>query len=64
MYTSTFSKHWDNIHGFTREEAEQKRDAVNKAHGVNQPNSKWNPAEIVSDHSRKDGFMVVINTKV
>ncbi|MBO4815609.1 MAG: hypothetical protein J5507_01380 [Clostridia bacterium] len=60
---SIFSKHWDQYHGFTMEEAEKKKIAVDEAHGVNQINAKWKPAKILSDPEKKDGYMVVIETK-
>ncbi len=63
MYTSEFSKHWDNLHGFTMQEAHQKKAKVDEAHGVGSPNSKWNPAQIVKDNNREDGYKVVICTK-
>lgn len=64
MYTSEFRKHWDDDKGFTMEEAMMKKAAVDDAHGVGTPTSKWNPAEIVPDTGRKSGFKVVISTKV
>ena len=63
MYTSEFTKHWDDVNGYTMREAMEKKAKVDEAHGVGTPNSKWNPAEIVPDTSRKDGFKVVIRTK-
>lgn len=47
MYTSEFSKHWDDVNGYTMEEAMKKKEAVDEAHGVGTPTSKWNPAKIV-----------------
>ena len=63
MVVDTFSNPWNDTYGYTYKEAEKKRDAVTEAYGAYQPNSKWNPAEIVPDKSRKGGFMVVITTK-
>lgn len=64
MCTSEFSKHWDNVNGFTMEEAKRKQAAVDEAHGVGTPTSKWAPSKIVPDSSRKSGYKVVISTKV
>lgn len=47
MYTSEFSKHWDNVNGYTMEEAMKKKEVVDEAHGVGTPTSKWNSAKIV-----------------
>ena len=44
-------------------EAMEKKAKVDEAHGVGTPESRWNPAEIVPDTSKKDGFKVVIRTK-
>ena len=63
MYTSEFCKHFDNLHGFTMEEARQKKAKVDEAHGVGSPNSKWNPAQIIKDTNRKDDYKVVISSK-
>ena len=60
---SVFRKNWDEVHGYTIEEAYTKKAKVDDAHGVGTPESKWNPAEILVDTTRKDGFMVVIRTK-
>ena len=60
MYTSEFSKHWDDVNGYTMEEAMKKKEAVDEAHGVGTPTSKWNPAKIVPDPSRKSGYKVII----
>ena len=46
------------------EEAMKKKEAVDEAHGVGTPTSKWNPAKIVPDPSRKSGYKVIISTKV
>lgn len=62
MSVSEFSKVGDNTHGFTLEEAMRKVEKVNAAHGVGDPKSKWGPARIVPDDSRKNGFKVVIDT--
>lgn len=64
MYISEFTKDWDKTHGFTKQEALEKKAKVNEAHGVGSPNSKWNPAEIVPDANKQDGFKVVIQAKV
>ena len=60
---SEFTKRWDNINGFTMEEALEKKATVDKEHGVGTPNCKWNPSEIVPDNSKKSGFKVIIKTK-
>lgn len=57
---STFSKHWDNK-GYTVEEAFAKLEKVNEAHGVNRPDAKWNPGNVITDP--RGGYMVVIETK-
>ena len=62
--TDTFTKHWDPKHGFTQKEAEEKKAKVDDSYGVNNPNAKWNPARIVSDPDKIDGFMVTITQKV
>lgn len=64
MYTSEFSKRWDKNNGFTMKEALLKKQSVDEAHKVGSANSKWNPAEIVPDTSRKSGYKVVISAKV
>lgn len=61
--TDYFSKRWDSQHGFTQQEAEEKKRNVDEAYGVNSPNAKWHPAQIVPDTSKKDGFMVTITAK-
>ena len=63
MYESIFYKHWDNEHGYTHEEAFKKKAAVDDAHEVHNPNSKWNPAVVELDPYRKSGYRVVIRTK-
>jgi hypothetical protein len=63
MSINTFSKRWDNNHGFTLREAQEKKYIVDESYGVGTPLSKWNPAEIIPDTSKKDGYMVVIRTK-
>lgn len=63
MSTSEFTKPWDNVNGYTMREAMEKKAKVDEAHGVGTPESRWNPAEIVPDTSKKDGFKVVIRTK-
>ncbi len=61
---SEFRKHWgDRDEGYTLEEAMQKKAKVDEAHGVGTPESKWNPAEILPDTTRKKGFFVRISTK-
>lgn len=59
----TFTKRWDNEHGFTMAEAEEKKRKVDDAHGVDTPNAKWHPAQIVPDPKKKDGYMVTIEAK-
>lgn len=59
----TFSKRWDDNHGFTYQEALQKKANVEEAYGVGSPNSKWEEAKIVPDPKKKDGYMVTIDTK-
>lgn len=61
--TDYFSKRWDKEHGFTQQEAEEKKRKVNDSYGVNSPNAKWHPAQIVPDPNKKDGFMVTITAK-
>lgn len=61
--TDRFSKRWDREHGFTQQEAEEKKCKVEAEYGVNSPNAKWNPAQIVPDPEKKDGFMVTITAK-
>ena len=63
MLTDTFTKRWDDKHGFTQLEAQEKKAIVDEYYGVGTPNSKWNPARIILDPNKKDGFMVVIETK-
>lgn len=58
--TSEFTKHWSRT-GFTYGEAVRKKAAVDEAHKVGNPKSRWNPAEIVDDD--RGGFKVVITTK-
>lgn len=64
MYMSEFTKHWDNKNGFTYEEALVKKAAVDEAHGVGiNPNSCWNPSQIVLDSLKNDGYKVIITPK-
>lgn len=63
MITHEFRKRWDDDHGFNYEEALRKANAVNEAHGVGKPKSCWNPAQIVIDQLKKDGFKVIITSK-
>lgn len=63
MTTCEFTKKWDDNHGFTYEEALTKAALVNEAHGVGTAKSCWNPAQIVLDPFKKDGYKVVITTK-
>ena len=58
-----FSKHWDDVHGFTYKEAEEKKRKVDEAHGVGSLTSKWKESVIEHDPNRKDGYRVVIETK-
>lgn len=60
MKKDTFTKRWDPEHGFNNIEAAKKKAAVDEAYGVNSPDSKWKPAEIVPDPNKKDGYMVTI----
>lgn len=60
MATSEFTKRWSRT-GFTYGEAVRKKAQVDEAHGVGTPNSKWDPADIVSDD--RGGFKVMISTK-
>ena len=62
-HTDTFSKHWDKKHGFTQREAEEKKAKVDEAHGVFGPDPKWEPAQIVPDPDKVDGYKVTISTK-
>lgn len=64
MYTSEFSKHWNENNGFTMEEAIRKKEKVDEAHRVYTAASQWKPAEIIPDPSKKNGYKVVICTKV
>lgn len=63
MTTQEFTKRWDKDHGFTYEEALDKVAVVNEAHGVGTAKSRWNPAQIVRDPHKKDGYKVIIRTK-
>lgn len=63
MFVEEYSNHWDNEHGYTMEEALLKKAKVDDAHDVSNPNSRWEPAEIVPDQSRHDGYKVIIKTK-
>ncbi len=58
----TFSKHWDNEHGYTYKEALDKKAKVDDAHGVGTRTSKWKPSVIEPDPYKKDGYRVVIET--
>ena len=59
----TFSKHWDDVHGFTYAEAQDKKRKLDEAHGVGTSTSKWKESVIEPDPNRKDGYRVVIETK-
>lgn len=63
MYSSEFSKHWDKQWGFTKAEAELKKQKVEEAHRVGSPTSKWGPAMILPDPEKMGGYKVVICTK-
>lgn len=59
--TETYSKNYG-VGGYTREEAEAKKFAVDEAHGIfDNPNSAWLPAEIVPD--ARGGWKVIHKTK-
>ena len=60
MSVSVFTKRWSET-GFTMEEAESKKAAVNEAHAVGTAKSQWNPAQIVEDD--RGGYKVTITTK-
>ena len=60
---SVYSKRWDDKHGFTQKEAEEKKRKVDAENGANYPDSKWNPAVIEPDPERLDGFRVVAVSK-
>lgn len=60
MDKDIFTKRWDNVNGFTMEEAQKKKDAVDTEYGVNRPGANWHPAEIVPDPAKKSGYMVII----
>lgn len=60
---ATYSNNWERLKGFTLEEARAKKRKVDEANNANQPDSKWEPAEIVQDLSRIDGYKVVARIK-
>ena len=60
MQKTVFSKHWSKT-GFTFGEAVRKIAAVEAAHGVGTPRSKWGPAVMVADE--RGGYKIVISTK-
>lgn len=60
---SEFRKMYDEVNGYTLEEAISKKRKIDEAHEVGSSRSQWKPAEIVPDPYRKSGFMVVIETK-
>lgn len=59
----TYSNNWNRVKGFTFEEAEAKKKKVDEANKVDSPDSKWEPAEIVQDFSRIEGYKVVARKK-
>ena len=59
----TFSKRWDNKHGFTYEEALAKKADVEEGIDFSDPECKWNPAKIEPAPERLDGYRVVMKTK-
>lgn len=61
--TDYFSKRWDDVHGFTQQEAEEKMRNVDESYGANLPNAKWHHAKMVPDPAKKDGYMVTITAK-
>ena len=63
MTTEFYSKRWDNKHGFTEAEAEEKKRKVDEGHGVGTPTSKWSEAVIERDPDRVDGYRIRISTK-
>lgn len=64
MSRDEFTNNWDAINGYTLEEARKKKAAVDEAYGIGTSKTKWSPAEIVPDDSRKTGYKVVICTTV
>lgn len=60
MDKDIFTKRWDNVNGFTMEEALKKKENVDTEYGVNRPDANWHPAEIVPDPDKKSGYMVII----
>lgn len=63
MNKDIFSNHWDNKHGFTKEEAESRKRGIDEQYGVHNPDSKWNPAVVEPDPERLDGYRIVIERK-
>lgn len=61
--TKEFTKRWDKVNGFNEAEAMMRKKKIDEAHEVNSLNSKWNPAEIVPDQNKKNGYKIVISTK-
>ena len=55
-----FTKRWDNVNGYTWEEAEEKKRKVDESYGVDNPNAKWHPAQIEPDPDKKSGYRVTI----
>ena len=60
MSMSVFTKHWDDKHGFTIQEAVEEKWKVDEAHGVGTRESKWREAVIAPDLEKLDGYMVII----
>lgn len=63
MSKAEFAKNWDSVNGFTLKEAQKRKDQVNKEYGVDTPNSKWQPAKVVLDLDKRNGYKIVICTK-
>ena len=67
MLESVFSKHDfggrnQSEVGYTYDEALAKKAAVDDAHGVGRPESKWSASVIERDPNKKEGYRVVIRT--
>ena len=63
MCKSVYSRRWDKVNGFTMKEATERKKVFDKEYEVENPDSKWKPAEIEVDPERRSGYRIVMCTK-
>lgn len=63
MCKDEFRKLWDSVNGFTLKEAQKRKAKIDEKYGVDTPDSKWQPAKVVLDLDKRNGYKIVICTK-